>query len=130
MKASKSMYRLIIGFFITTLLLLGGCQSSGVASTYGAPIDTKKGKIVEIQQIISQTTEYEGKNIIVNGKSGHICLASGCWMMLGDGQNSLFVQFYNFTVRPKVGTKVRVQGVLKLQNKVPMIAAEGLEILS
>lgn len=49
--------------------------------------------------------------------------------MIKDGANQLLAQFYTFTVRPPKGSNLRVQGVLKTQNKVPSLATEGLEII-
>jgi hypothetical protein len=66
---------------------------------------------------------------ILEAKTGLICQASGCWVMLTDGTNQLLAQFYSFTVRPPKGSSLRVQGVLKTQNKVPYLATEGLEIV-
>ena len=129
MKESKMIYRstVVIGAMIVLLLTGVSCQSK--SHVFGAPIDEKKGALVDMQKIFSHTDEYVGKNVIVQGATGQICLAAGCWLMLTDGSNQLFVQFYNFTARPPVRSAVRVQGVLKLQNRVPFIAAEGMEIL-
>jgi hypothetical protein len=97
---------------------------------YGSPIDKARGQAVEIDSLYADSAKYVGKNVIVEGKAGQVCQASGCWLMLTDGgSNQLYVQFYDFTVRMGTGTRLRVQGELRTQNKVPYLVAEGLEVV-
>jgi hypothetical protein len=109
------------------LMLLTACTTSE-GKTYGAAIDPKKGETVELAKVFANLKAYEGKNIIIRGETGMVCQSAGCWLMLKDGANQILVQFFTFTVRPAVGSKIRAQGVLKLQNDVPYLAADGLEI--
>lgn len=111
------------------LMFLTACTKSE-GKTFGAAIDPKKGETVELAKVFANPKSYEGKNVIIRGETGMICRTSGCWLMLKDGSNQLLVQFYTFTVRPSVGSKIRTQGILKLQNEVPYLAAEGLEIMN
>ncbi len=110
------------------LMTLVACTTSE-GKTYGAAIDPKKGEAVELSKVFANPKAYEGKNIIIYGETGMICRTAGCWLMLKNNANQILVQFFTFTVRPSVGSKIRVQGVLKLQNDVPYLAADGLEIL-
>lgn len=119
---------LTIGIAAFVLLTFTSCQSQG--QTYGAAIDEKKGQVVTMKEIFSDISKYDGKNVIIKGTTGAICQTSGCWLMLIDGEHQLFVQFYDFTVRPRIGTPIRAQGTLKTQNKVPFLAAAGLEIIN
>ena len=97
---------------------------------YGNPIDKAKGQTVEIAKIFSDSNQYVGKKVIVEGKAGQVCQTSGCWLLLTDGDNNqLYVQFYDFTVRLGTGTKLMVQGELRTQNKVPYLVADGLEVV-
>ena len=117
-----------IAVVMMALVVVGAACSPG-KSTYGAPIDMGKGSAVQLRQIFANTQEYEAKNVIVEGTTGQICQASGCWLMLTDGTHQLFVQFYTFTAQLRTGSRVRVQGVLKSQNQVPYLVGEGLEIM-
>jgi len=110
------------------LISLMICTASE-GKTFGSAIDPKKGETVELAKVFANAKAYEGKNIIIRGETGIVCQSAGCWVMLKDGANQILVQFYTFTARPSVGTKIRVQGILKLQNNVPYLAAEGLETL-
>jgi len=112
---------------LSILLTTTGCSSE--VKNFGAAIDATKGSAATLSEIFANPDGFEGKNVILKGQAGQICQASGCWVMLTDGTNQLFVQFYSFTVRPPKGSTLRVQGVLKTQNKVPFLAGEGLEIL-
>lgn len=128
-RANKTLYSpaVVAGVVLAILITVTSCRSEG--NIYGAPIDLKKGQQVTLAQIFASPAAYEGKNVVIEGQAGQICQTSGCWVMLTDGSNQLFVQFYTFTVRPPKGATLRVQGVIKSQNKVPYLAGEGLEIL-
>lgn len=128
-KSDKLLYNpsIVAGIVLAILISVTSCRSEG--NIYGAPIDLKKGQQVTLAQIFVDPAAYEGKNVVIEGQAGQICQTSGCWVMLTDGGNQLFVQFYTFTVRPPKGARLRVQGVLKSQNKVPYLAGEGLEIM-
>jgi len=126
---NKGSYGLPGAVVVVLLILLTSTSCSSEGKNFGAPIDAKKGSAVTLNQIFTNPADYEGKNVILEGQAGQICQTSGCWVMLTDGTNQLFVQFYSFTVRPPKGSTLRVQGVLKTQNKVPFLAGEGLEIL-
>ncbi len=128
-KLNKLLYNpgIAAGVVLAILLNVTSCRSEG--NIYGAPIDLKKGQQVTLAQIFADPASYQEKNIILEAKTGLICQASGCWVMLTDGTNKLLAQFYTFTVRPPKGSIIRVQGVLKAQNQVPYLATEGLEII-
>jgi len=99
------------------------------SKTYGAAVDLKKAEKVELAAVFAKPQSYEGRKIIIQGTTGLVCQSAGCWLMLKDGSNQIMVQFFTFTVRPPVGSKIRAQGVLKLQNGVPYLVAEGLDVL-
>jgi hypothetical protein len=96
---------------------------------YGAPIDMNKGNTAELSSLLNEPMLYSGSNVIVQGRTGQVCRSSGCWLIITDGVNQLFVQFYDFTVQLPPGSPVRVQGELRMQNQVPYLAGEGLEVL-
>ena len=102
----------------------------GKDRAYGKQINENSGKTVELPALFSKTTEYLEKNVVVEGRIGQVCQTSGCWITLTDGANQLMVQFYDFTVRISPGTLVKVSGQLRMRNKAPYLAAQGLEVLS
>jgi len=111
-----------------TLVLIPPAEGKG--RVYGKQIDQNSGKAVDLPALFSKTTEYFEKNIVVEGRIGQVCQTSGCWITLSDGANQLLVQFYDFTVRLSPGTLVKVSGQLRVRNKAPYLAAQGLEVLS
>ncbi|MBP7766148.1 MAG: hypothetical protein K4445_11080 [Deltaproteobacteria bacterium] len=127
MKSNK-MKRIAAAVLCGMLLILTACSATD-GKTYGAALDPKKGEPVALAKIFADPKTYEGKNVILQGETAMFCRSSGCWVMLKDGADQLLVQFFTFTVRPDVGSKIRAQGVLKLQNEVPYLAADGLELL-
>jgi len=128
-KLNELLYHEVIVAVVVLALLVGVTSCRSESNIYGKPIDLKKGQQVTLAQIFAEPGKYEEKNIILEAKTGLICQASGCWVMLTDGTNQLLAQFYTFTVRPPKGSAIRVQGVLKTQNKVPYLATESLEIM-
>lgn len=117
-----------LGIIALTIILSNNIFKSG-NDTYGSAINTKQGITAEFDEIFNDISAYEGKNIILEGKVGQVCKSSGCWIILTNGEKQLYIEFYTFTANFSVGTKVRVQGTLKLQNMVPYLVADGLEIL-
>lgn len=107
--------------------LAGGTALAG--KSYGAPIDLKKGKVVQIDEVFANTEEYLGKNIIVEGPVATVCQTSGCWLTLDGGANQLYVQFFDFTVRLSPKTKVQVQGELRKKSGTPYLVGQGLMVL-
>ena len=103
--------------------------ADGGGKAYGKPIDQNAGKTVELSQLFSHTSEYVGKNVVVQARIGMVCQTSGCWITMTDGANQLLVQFYDFTVRLSPGALVKVRGQVRLRNKAPYLAGQGLEIL-
>jgi hypothetical protein len=103
-------------------------QAEGRGKIYGKPIDQNAGQVIELSKLFSQTGDYVGKNVVVEARIGMVCQTSGCWITLTDGANQLLVQFYDFTVRLTPGALVKVRGQVRLRNKAPYLAGQGLEI--
>jgi len=114
---------------LTAVLLLTSRPAGVVKKAYGSPIDAGKAEIVELSSLSAYPTAYYGTKIIVEGQTLQVCKSSGCWMLMTDGENQLFVQFYDFTVNIPSGSPVRVQGELRIQNQVPYLVGEGVELL-
>ncbi|UNC93678.1 DUF4920 domain-containing protein [Candidatus Contubernalis alkaliaceticus] len=126
---SKKMLHLISNALILFVVIsLMGC-SIGQKKKYGQPIDSESGQLVEIESLFADTQNYQGKNVIVEAKVVQVCQASGCWIIVSEGAEQLFVQFYDFTVTMSAGTPIRVQGEIRIRNQVPYLAGQGLEVL-
>jgi hypothetical protein len=120
-----------MGILLTVVLTLAWIPPvEGKGRTYGKQIDENSGTMVELKALFSKTSEYVEKQIVVEGRIGQVCPTSGCWITLTDGANQLMVQFYDFTVGLSSGTLVKVSGQLRMRNRAPYLAAQGLEVLS
>jgi hypothetical protein len=131
MSKKKFLLFSVMGILLTVVLTLASIQPvEGKGRAYGKQINENSGKTIDLPVLFSKTTEYFEKNIVVEGRIGQVCQTSGCWITLTDGANQLMVQFYDFTVRLSPGTLVKVSGQLRVRNKAPYLAAQGLEVLS
>lgn len=102
--------------------------AGGKGRIYGKPMDPQSAPMVAIAALFAKTGEYVEKQVTLEGQIGQVCQTSGCWITLTDGTNQLFVQFYDFTVRIKPGTKVKASGQVRVRNRAPYLAAIGLEV--
>lgn len=128
---SKRILLLLSGAAIVTLILVAFLVLRGVegSSEYGTPIDTTEAQTVELTSLFANTQAYAGKKVIVDGRVGQVCQTSGCWITVTDGANQLFVQFYDFTVKLRTGTRIRVQGEVRIQNNAPYLVGQGVEVI-
>ena len=88
-----------------------------------------QGEVVKNQDIITNETAYDGKNVVVEGKIEMEC-ASGCWFILNDGSGSLYVDILpsNFVIPQKSGSEARAYGKVTTKNGDPMMIGEIVEI--
>uniref|UniRef100_A0A7C1JK98 DUF4920 domain-containing protein n=1 Tax=Ammonifex degensii TaxID=42838 RepID=A0A7C1JK98_9THEO len=128
---SRKALLLLSGITVALLVLavLFMARESGGRSKYGIPIDNTTAETVELSSLLANAQAYIGKQVIVSGLAGQVCQTSGCWITVTDGANQLFVQFYDFTVKLKPGTRVRVLGKVRIQNNVPYLVGQGLEMV-
>jgi hypothetical protein len=114
---------------LVALMVLGLLSSVAfVGKSFGDKVNPTKYPLVSLDEVFANTAQYLNKTIIVPGPVGTVCQTSGCWLILGDGANQLFVQFFDFTVRLAPKTKVRVQGELRKKNNAPYLVGQGLEV--
>ncbi len=111
------------------LVAFFAARGAGGSAKYGAPIDSAGVDTVELASLFANTQAYVGRKVIVEAQAGQVCQTSGCWIMVTDGANQLFVQFYDFTVKLRPGTRVRVQGEVRIQNNAPYLVGQGLEVM-
>jgi len=99
------------------------------AGAYGRPIDLQAGESVSLAAVLANPLDYEGRNVIIEAKTGQVCRSSGCWLILTDGSDNLQVQFYDFTVFLNSNQLVRVQGEVRLRNQQPYLVGSGVEVV-
>lgn len=88
-----------------------------------------KNESVEIQDIIEDTSAYEGKVVVIEGKIETEC-PSGCWFIVDDGSASLYVDILpsNFVIPQKRGSEIKVYGEVTTQDGDPMMIGKIVEI--
>jgi hypothetical protein len=129
-KKSILVFSLVVAAVAAALFFTQTPQGVAKGQVYGKPLDAKSAQTVALPALFAKTAEFVEKKVIVEGEIGQVCQTSGCWITLTDGTNQLFVQFYDFTVRIKPGTKVRASGQIRVRNRAPYLAASGLEVVS
>lgn len=103
-------------------------KGSGKGRSYGT-VDPANAQTVKMTSIFADPQSLQGKTVIVEGTAVQVCQTSGCWITMSDGTNQLFVQFYDFTVRFRPGSRVRVQGQVRIQNNAPYIVGQGVQVV-
>lgn len=115
----------VVVLILTVFLVLKG---PGKGRGYGT-IDPARAQTVKLASIFADTKSLEGKTVIVEGTAVQVCQTSGCWITMSDGANQLFVQFYDFTVKFRPGSRVRVQGQVRIQNNAPYLVGQGVQVV-
>lgn len=81
--------------------------------TYGDNITLKEG--TSLAELLDNKDEVMNKGILLEGTISEICQNKGCWMVVGDGEKTVRVEFkdYGFFVPwAAEGKEVRLQGTL------------------
>jgi hypothetical protein len=88
-----------------------------------------QGDAVRIIDIIQDTSAYEGKNILIEGKIETECPA-GCWFIVNDGSASLYIDILpsNFIIPQEAGSRVKVYGELTTKDNDPMMIGKMVVI--
>lgn len=124
---------LIVVILLLPLLATGyrllGSSSAARENQFGKSIDSGRGEATTLADVTADPDRYAGRTVIVEGNVGQVCRSSGCWLILTDGSASLYVRFYDFTVNLSSGIRLRVQGEVRVQNQVPYLAGQGVEVL-
>jgi len=85
-------------------------------SFYGQQISLKKS--VELSTVISQSSKFKGKEILIKAKVEKVCEKKGCWMALSADGKTVRVTFkdYGFFVPSYLqGKTIMAQGKFKLK---------------
>jgi len=117
---------------VLSLLLLAvlvGCGTKNKANargTYGKPIPTDLA-VTTTKQILDNPNDFEGKDVLVNGKITSEC-PSGGWVWLKDNTGEIYVNMHptNVFIPQKVGSTVKAMGKVILESGRPQIIGYGL----
>ncbi len=107
---------------VLTILLaifMIACSQPGQESasqSFGAEITMTEP--IKLAEVYSNPADYDGQEILLEGKIVEVCQKKGCWFKMTDGNHELTVKFkdYAFFV-PKDAAEsiVRVQGIFEAE---------------
>lgn len=88
-----------------------------------------QGETVKIVGIVQDSSAYEGKNVLIEGKIETECPA-GCWFIVNDGTASLYVDILpsNFVIPQEAGSRVKVYGEVTTKDDEPIMIGKMVEI--
>lgn len=116
------------GLVLSLILLALMALAMQTVQAKEEPVELKN-ESVEIQDIIEDTSAYEGKMVVIEGKIETEC-PSGCWFIVDDGSASLYVDILpnNFVIPQKRGSEIKVYGEVTTQDGDPMMIGKIVEI--
>lgn len=85
-------------------------------------------QVITVAQIMEKSKEYEGKDIIIQGKIVQEC-GSGCWFNLKDQTGVIYVDLLpsNLAIPQKVGSNARVYGTVTVEKGVTYVIGKKVE---
>lgn len=94
-----------------------GKNENGWTLTRGAKIAAVSS--TPVGDVVSKPSQFEGKDVVVEGKVRKACSAKGCWMELaasdkGPGMRVKFKDYAFFVPTDSAGSTARVQGTVKV----------------
>ncbi len=108
--------RITIVFLMILFVACAQQEQKVDEQTFGAEITMTKS--VSLAELYTNSAEYAGKEILVEGAITEVCQKKGCWLKMTDGQNELTVKFkdYEFFVpKDAAQSHVKVQGVFAVE---------------
>ena len=107
----------IISVIILGLVILTSCskqEENTNNQTFGAEITMTKS--ITLAKVYENPDNYNGKEILVEGKITEVCQKKGCWFKMTDGKNELTVKFKDyafFVPKDAASSQVKIQGIFE-----------------
>ena len=145
----KKIFTLVFVITITGLIVLGCGQSTengnsdttiNPAPAINQPVNQPDSAgsiqqvdgpaVVKINDILKKSSDYLGKEVIIEGKIVQEC-GAGCWFNLKDSTGVIYVDLApsNLTIPQKVGSNARVYGVVTIEKKSTYIIGKKVEFI-
>ncbi len=116
-------------FFLSMLALMvlyPGCRRQ--ESRFGGEVGQETP--VSVSVLVSNADRYLGKSLVVQGRIGSVCQTAGCWCVLQEGKDQLYVSLTSFTLpRNVAGESCRAAGRLIMRDERLTFLATGLDLL-
>jgi hypothetical protein len=116
----SSWKNLLLAGLLLSAILIAGCATQSSPAPAVSPGVTNGA-------IIKDPSAYEGRDLVLKGKIATEC-GSGCWFLLDDGTDQLYVDLAenNFAIPQLHGTTVVVKGVIRVENGDPKLFATSV----
>jgi len=111
-----------IWIFTICLVIAAGCART---VNHGETISDQE--LTKIENILANSTDYEGKTVKVEGKIINEC-PTGCWFDLKGKTGVIHVTLPAFAIPQEVGKTVVVEGNVLSESGRLMIVGRGVEI--
>lgn len=110
--------------FLLFIIAIAGCSR---VEQYGNPISDRE--ITKINTIFSNTKNYEGKTVKVEGSIFSEC-PTGCWLNLKDETNVIYIDLNpsGIAIPQKIGGSITVEGEVVNKSGRTMIIGKGVEL--
>ncbi len=119
------MYRLLLSM-PGLLILCAGCAKE--ERHFGGAVGEEAP--VSVSAVVSSVDTYLDESFIVQGRIGSVCQTAGCWCVLHEGTDQLYVSLTSFTLpRKAAGESCRAAGRLIMRNERLTFLATGLDLL-
>lgn len=117
----------IIALLVALGMLPVALTSCGGGGTYGEPISDAEA--TPVADILADPAAYDGQTVKLEGEIGNEC-PTGCWFELREGGAPIHVDIapHGLAIPQKQGSRVTVEGTVKVTDSRPMVVGKGVEI--
>ena len=106
-------------------MILAGCAKK--TELYGNPLSGSDATAVS--SILAAPAEHDGKTVKLAGKITSECM-TGCWFDMEDETGTIYddIKPSGLAIPQRVGSKVVVEGTVKVEDGRPTVVGKALEI--
>ena len=105
------------------------CQGCGKQERlFGKPVDSQTE--LPVARLIRQADRYMDVPVVVQARIGSVCQTAGCWCLLQEGTDQLYVSMSTFALpRDAAGRQCRAGGRLVMRDDRLTFLASGIELV-
>lgn len=116
-------------FFLSMLALVVLCPGCGRQERHWGR-EVARETPVTLSVLVSNPDRYLDKPLVVQGRIGSVCQTTGCWFVLQEGKDQLYVSLTSFTLpRNVAGESCRAAGRLIMRDERLTFLATGIDLL-
>ncbi|UCF36577.1 MAG: hypothetical protein JSU96_17430 [Acidobacteriota bacterium] len=111
--------------WLPLFVLFASCGPSQIdygTSPSERPVET-------LQNLVERSAEFLDQEVAVGGEIVEVCQTAGCWCILADGQERLYVTMLTFSLPPEVaGSRCLAEGKLVEKDGRLTLIATGIRV--